>query len=103
MKDFSYITNSHPEFIENLYRDFVNDPTSVDPELKKFFEGFDFAIGNSSMTGVGNGKEIPVETGKVISAEVDWMREIRLNSTLLVYIFGESFKKFKEYGPLLAI
>ncbi len=46
MKDFSYITNSHPEFIENLYRDFVKDPDSVDPELKKFFEGFDFAIGN---------------------------------------------------------
>ena len=23
MKDFSYITSSHPEFIENLYQDFV--------------------------------------------------------------------------------
>ena len=44
MKDFSYITNSHPAFIENLYQDFVKDPTSVDPELKKFFEGFDFAV-----------------------------------------------------------
>ncbi|HEX7905071.1 MAG TPA: hypothetical protein VF487_14435, partial [Chitinophagaceae bacterium] len=44
MKDFSYITSSHPEFIENLYRDFLNDPNSVDPEMKKFFEGFDFAI-----------------------------------------------------------
>ena len=65
MTDFSYITNSHPEFIENLYRDFVNDPTSVDPELKKFFEGFDFAIGNINKTGVGNRKEIPVAAGKV--------------------------------------
>ena len=46
MKDFSYITNSHPAFIENLYQDFVKNPKSVDPELKKFFEGFDFAIGN---------------------------------------------------------
>ncbi len=36
----------HPEFIENLYQDFLKDPNSVDPELKKFFEGFDFAIGN---------------------------------------------------------
>jgi hypothetical protein len=24
MKDFSYITQSHPAFIENLYRDFVS-------------------------------------------------------------------------------
>ena len=37
MKDFSYITNSHPEYIENLYRDFLKDPASVDPEIKKFF------------------------------------------------------------------
>ncbi|MEI8111763.1 MAG: 2-oxoglutarate dehydrogenase E1 component [Chitinophagia bacterium] len=44
MKDFSYITNSHPAFIENLYRSFQQDPTSVDPDLRKFFEGFDFAV-----------------------------------------------------------
>ena len=48
MKDFSYITNSSPAFIENLYRDFVNNPESVDPDLKKFFEGFDFAMANAT-------------------------------------------------------
>lgn len=64
MKDFSYITNSHPEFIENLYRDFVNDPTSVDPEFRKFFEGFDFAIGNSSMTGWVMEKKCPLQPEK---------------------------------------
>ena len=41
MKDFSYITSSSPAFIENMYRDFVNNPESVDADLKKFFEGFD--------------------------------------------------------------
>ena len=46
MKDFSYITNSHPSFIEGLYQDFVKDPASVDPEFRRFFEGFDFAISN---------------------------------------------------------
>src|SRR4051794_5816940 len=44
MKDFSYITNSHPAYIENLYYDFVANPESVDPEMRKFFEGFDFAV-----------------------------------------------------------
>ena len=44
MKDFSYITNSHPAYIENLYRDFLKNPESVDPEMRKFFEGFDFAF-----------------------------------------------------------
>ncbi len=50
MKDFSYITSSHPAYIENLYSDFVKNPQSVDPDLRKFFEGFDFALSN------GNGK-----------------------------------------------
>ena len=49
MKDFSFITNQHPAYIESLYRDFVKDPSAVDPELKKFFEGFDFAVSNNSL------------------------------------------------------
>jgi 2-oxoglutarate dehydrogenase E1 component len=44
MKDFSYITHSHPAYIEGLYNDFVQNPESVDPEFRKFFEGFDFAL-----------------------------------------------------------
>ncbi|QES90016.1 2-oxoglutarate dehydrogenase E1 component [Rhizosphaericola mali] len=47
MKDFSYITNSHPAYIESLYRDYSKDPQSVDPELKKFFDGFDYAVENN--------------------------------------------------------
>jgi len=51
MKDFSYITSSHPAYIENLYNDFVKNPESVDSDLRKFFEGFDFALSSN-----GNGK-----------------------------------------------
>ena len=43
MSDFSYLSNAHPEYIENLYNEFKNDASSVEPEFKKFFEGFDFA------------------------------------------------------------
>lgn len=45
MKDFSYITASHPSYVEALYKDYTQNPESVDPELRKFFEGFDFALG----------------------------------------------------------
>ena len=89
MKDFSYITNSHPEFIENLYRDFSKDPNSVDPEMKKFFEGFDFAVSTSSTN--GNGKTVtaavtPVaSTEKPATVDVDWMREIRVYRMILGY------------------
>lgn len=51
MKDFTYITNSSPGFIENLYRDFVKNPDAVDPDLRKFFEGFDFAINYAADNG----------------------------------------------------
>ena len=47
MKDFQYITNSHPSYVEGLYQDFVKDPTSVDVDMRKFFEGFDFAVSNA--------------------------------------------------------
>ena len=50
MNDLSYITSSHPAYIENLYRDFLKNPESVDADMRKFFEGFDFAVSN------GNGK-----------------------------------------------
>ncbi len=90
MKDFSYITNSHPEFIENLYRDFSKDPNSVDPEMKKFFEGFDFAI--SSGVSNGNGKNVstsptvqPSNASTTLSIDVDWMREIRVYRMILGY------------------
>ena len=46
MKDFSYITGPTPEYIESLYNEFAKDSTAVDPEWKKFFEGFDFATLN---------------------------------------------------------
>ena len=51
MKDFSYITNQHPSYIESLYQEFVKSPDTIDPDLKKFFEGFDFAYNQSTANG----------------------------------------------------
>lgn len=48
MKDISYITSSHPAYIENLYTDFKNNPESIDVDLRKFFEGFDFALSSQN-------------------------------------------------------
>ncbi|SIO53040.1 2-oxoglutarate dehydrogenase E1 component [Chitinophaga niabensis] len=48
MKDFSFVTNSHPAYIESLYKEYSTDPASVDPEWIRFFEGFDFAVSNTN-------------------------------------------------------
>jgi 2-oxoglutarate dehydrogenase E1 component len=56
MKDFSFITSAHPASVESMYRDYLKDPAAVDPELAKFFQGFDFALGSQ------NGKPAPAST-----------------------------------------
>ena len=78
MKDFSYITNSHPAFIEGLYQDFLTNPESVDPDLRKFFEGFDFAVAGNYTAG-----QAAVEGSASTSA--DWMREIKVYRLILGY------------------
>ncbi len=83
MKDFSYITNSSPAFIENLYREFQKDPGNVDPDLRKFFEGFDFAMSNPPVN--GNGKTPGTATPVISSVDVDWMRELRAYRLILGY------------------
>lgn len=69
MKDFQFITNAHPGYIENLYNDFVKDPESVDTELRKFFEGFDFAVSTvkpgAPAAAQQNGKATAVVSGQL--------------------------------------
>lgn len=89
MKDFSFITNSSPAYIESLYREFVSNPDKTDPDLRKFFEGFDFAVSN----GVSANGNTPAETAvpgivttaPVIAADVDWMSEIKIYRLILGY------------------
>src|SRR5690554_6162617 len=44
MDKYSYISNAHVAYIDALYQDFKNDPESIEPSWKQFFDGFDFAI-----------------------------------------------------------
>src|SRR6476661_7514640 len=43
MEDLSILSNAHPSYIDSLYKDYLNDPETVEPEWRKFFAGFDFA------------------------------------------------------------
>ncbi|MEJ7610709.1 MAG: 2-oxoglutarate dehydrogenase E1 component, partial [Ferruginibacter sp.] len=81
MKDFQYITNAHPSYIENLYKDFTNDPESVDGDMKKFFEGFDFAVGNGIAL---NGKSPAAMTDTTVTG---------LNKEFGVYRLIQAYRK----------
>jgi len=43
MDNYSYIANSEPSYIEELYKSYQLDPTSVEISWARFFEGFDFS------------------------------------------------------------
>lgn len=83
MKDFQYITNAHPSYIEGLYQDFVRDPNSVEPEMKKFFEGFDFAFSSGHLA-VG-GLHSTTHHSLLTTDTVDWMSELRVYRMILGY------------------
>lgn len=80
MKDFSFITNSSPAFIENLYNDFVKNPESVDADFRKFFEGFDFAVTQGVKS---NG--VAVNGSLTTTDGVDWKKELGAYRLILGY------------------
>ncbi len=87
MKDYSYVTGPTPAYIESLYQDFANDATTVDPEWRKFFEGFDFAISSNltnSTTAAG---------GKATVSNV------QLEKELAVF---ELIRSYRKRGHLIA-
>ncbi|MBI3717645.1 MAG: 2-oxoglutarate dehydrogenase E1 component [Sphingobacteriales bacterium] len=80
MKDFQYITNSSPAYIESLYQEFVKNPEAVDADYRKFFEGFDFAVAQVKPS---NGK---AAVSSAPAAEgIDWLREVRAYRMILGY------------------
>ncbi|HTR30330.1 MAG TPA: hypothetical protein VMH27_13740, partial [Puia sp.] len=97
MKDFSFITNSHPAYIEGLYQDFVKNPDAVDPDFRHFFEGFDFAVtqgklaaanGSPKANGTSaNGTFSPAApTSTLTTADgVDWKKELGAYRMILGY------------------
>lgn len=77
MKDFSYVMSSHPSYIDSLYGDYVKDPSAVDPEWKKFFEGFDFAVSKANGNGhAATAGKAPVSSEQLVK-EVAVFRLIR--------------------------
>src|SRR5450755_2770072 len=81
MNDLSFITSSHPAYIENLYKDFLKNPESVDVDMRKFFEGFDFAISNAN--GKGKSKETDAAPRPIQSEQLE--KELAVYQLILAY------------------
>jgi 2-oxoglutarate dehydrogenase E1 component len=57
MDKYSYISNADVGYVDQLYQNYKNDPSSVDLSWQKFFEGFDFSMQRYG----GNGNSVQVE------------------------------------------
>jgi len=76
MKDYSYIFNAHPTFIENMYQQYKANPTAVDEGWRTFFEGFDFAVNQN-----GHAEEMSATA----TSSVDSVKEIDVRALITAF------------------
>lgn len=67
MNKFSYIDNANPAYIDDLYKQYLQDPSSLENGWAKFFEGYSFADQNG-VTGVSSQSLKEIAVTKLINA-----------------------------------
>src|SRR5690606_26079515 len=78
MDKYSYISNAHGSYIEELYNAYKKDPSTVDASWQKFFEGFDFSQNGASGISAPESSE-----GLVTSEHFD--KEIKVRHLIHAY------------------
>lgn len=78
MDKFSYISNAHSNYLDELYKSYKDNPQSVDLSWQKFFEGFDFAQNN--FNGQSKSSEAPALSAPGVSE-----KEIEVRNLIHAY------------------
>lgn len=94
MDNYSYINNSDPAAIEEIYKKFMEDPASVDDSWRKFFEGFEFARRSYDKEEITDNKLYPSEF-RVINLINDYRRRGHL------FTQTNPVRKRRTYAPSL--
>ncbi len=79
MGDYSHVFNAHPSFIDAMYKQYQDDPNSIEQDWRLFFEGFDFANISS------NGNDTTNSNGSAGSPGKLDRREFRVLSLIKAY------------------
>jgi 2-oxoglutarate dehydrogenase E1 component len=64
MDKFSFLNAAHTGFIADLYEQYLKNPDAVEPSWRSFFQGYDLANENYSLTDDESSAEIPEEVHK---------------------------------------
>lgn len=67
MDKYSYISNADVGYIDQLYKSYQQDPSSVDESWQKFFEGYNFSQERTN----GNGSAETTSDATVLTGEID--------------------------------
>jgi len=81
MDKYSYVSNAHVGYIDELYKSYQQDPQSVDISWQKFFEGFEFS--QLKTNGKANGTE--KQSAPVLAGSVDIAKEIKVSQLIQAY------------------
>ncbi len=78
MDQYSYISNAHVSYIDELYKAYQQDPNSVDSSWQKFFEGYNFSLEkfNGHTAEVSEGIT-PISSEEISLKEINVLRLIR--------------------------
>ena len=108
MDKFSYISNAHGDYIEGLYQTYKSNPSELDAQWQKFFEGFEFS---KTFSEGAQANTIPTSvTEKIVNQQGDVSKELAVATLIEAYrnrghllANTNPVRKRKDRKPLLAI
>jgi 2-oxoglutarate dehydrogenase E1 component len=105
MRDFSFISNAHPEFVESLYQKYLNSPAELDPTWVDFFKGFDYAAtnynGNATTPTEKSGSQAP-SNGQVKQAYIDGIGGKEYGVLSIIHGFRQRGHLLSDTNPIRA-
>ncbi len=100
MDKFSFLNAAHTGFVADLYDQYLVNPDAVEPSWRSFFQGYDLANENYSLTDEEIAVEIPQEVRKEFLV-VDLINGYRTRGHL--FTKTNPVRQRRQYRPSLAI
>jgi 2-oxoglutarate dehydrogenase E1 component len=100
MDKFSFLNAAHSGFIADLYDQYLVNPDAVEPSWRSFFQGYDLANENYSLTDEEVAVEIPQEVRKEFLV-VDLINGYRTRGHL--FTKTNPVRERRQYNPSLEI
>ncbi len=100
MEDFSFINNAHPQYIEQMYRTYLEDPSRVEESWRIFFKGYQFA-GEGGETAAPDTGNRPSESALKEFAVINLINAYRQRGHL--FTKTNPVRERRKYQPTLAL